>query len=234
MTARGSGAEIIPFLKTYVNLPGAIGFTVLYSKLTNSFSRDQVFYGVVSTFVAFFAAFAFVVFPFQDALHPHAFCDALAALLPAGFAAPIAILRNWTFAIFYTMAELWGSVVVSLLFWGFANEVSKVDEAKKYYPLFGLGANVALIFSGLFVRYVSGLRRAWAAAAAAGTAVAVVDPWARSLKMLMGGVVAGGGGILALYRYLQTQVLTDPECMDQVAVKKQKTKTSMGLKESAQ
>ena len=103
------------------------------------------------------------------------------------------------------MAELWGSVVVSLLFWGFANEVTlplrtltltavtltptnpyhpnpchptpypcnpcppeslppyplppyplppapeqvtKVDEAKKYYPLFGLGANVALIFSG--------------------------------------------------------------------------------------
>ena len=35
VTAKGSGAEIIPFLKTYVNLPGAIGFTVLYSKLTN-------------------------------------------------------------------------------------------------------------------------------------------------------------------------------------------------------
>tara|TARA_B100000787_G_scaffold157743_1_gene134705 strand:- start:252 stop:365 length:114 start_codon:yes stop_codon:yes gene_type:complete len=31
VTAPKSGAEIIPFLKTYVNLPGAIGFTVLYS-----------------------------------------------------------------------------------------------------------------------------------------------------------------------------------------------------------
>ena len=39
-------------------------------------------------------------------------------------------------------------MIVSLLFWGFANEVSTVKEAKKYYPLFGLGANVALIFSG--------------------------------------------------------------------------------------
>ncbi len=27
---------------------------------------------------------------------------------------------------------LQGSVVVSLLFWGFANEISTVDEAKKY------------------------------------------------------------------------------------------------------
>ena len=30
VTAPKSGAEIIPFLKTYVNLPGAIAFTVLY------------------------------------------------------------------------------------------------------------------------------------------------------------------------------------------------------------
>ncbi len=35
------------------------------------------------------------------------------------FAGPISILRNWTFCVFYVMAELWGSVVVSLLFWGF-------------------------------------------------------------------------------------------------------------------
>lgn len=32
MTAPGSGAEIIPFLKTWVNLPAAIGFTILYTK----------------------------------------------------------------------------------------------------------------------------------------------------------------------------------------------------------
>jgi AAA family ATP:ADP antiporter len=40
------------------------------------------------------------------------------------FAGPISILRNWTFCLFYVMAELWGSVVVSLLFWGFANQVT--------------------------------------------------------------------------------------------------------------
>ena len=33
VTAPGSGAEIIPFLKTWVNLPMAIGFTVLYAKV---------------------------------------------------------------------------------------------------------------------------------------------------------------------------------------------------------
>lgn len=46
----------------------------------------------------------------------------------------IAIFRNWTYALFYTLANLWGSVVVSLLFWGFANEITTVEEAKKCVP----------------------------------------------------------------------------------------------------
>jgi AAA family ATP:ADP antiporter len=37
VTAPGSGAEIIPFLKTWVNLPMAIGFTVLYAQVRNNF-----------------------------------------------------------------------------------------------------------------------------------------------------------------------------------------------------
>ena len=208
VTAPGSGAEIIPFLKTYVNLPGAIAFTALYAKLTNKYSRQQVFNGVVGTFLVFFALFATVIYPNAAMLHPTAWCQWLAALLPAGFAAPIAIIQNWTYAVFYTMAELWGSVVASLLFWGFANELTSVPEAKKYYPLFGLGANVALVFSGQYVRYVSGLRRTWAAAGA------TFDPWGASLKYLMGGVVASGAAVLGLNHYLTTRVLTDPECVD--------------------
>ena len=38
-----------------------------------------------------------------------------------------------------------------------------VDEAKVFYPLFGLGANVALIFSGRAVKYFSQARPAAAA-----------------------------------------------------------------------
>ena len=33
VTAPGSGAEVIPFLKTYVNLPMAIGFSIMYAKV---------------------------------------------------------------------------------------------------------------------------------------------------------------------------------------------------------
>lgn len=123
VTAPGSGAEIIPFLKTYVNLPAAIAFTVLYSKMNNVMSPSQVFYACITPFLAFFASFAAFIYPARDSLHPHAAADYLLAHLPGAFGPLISIFRNWTYAVFYTAAELWGSVVVSVLFWGLANQV---------------------------------------------------------------------------------------------------------------
>ena len=43
----------------------------------------------------------------------------------------VSIFRNWTYALFYMLSNLWGSVMVSLLFWGFANDITTVEEAKK-------------------------------------------------------------------------------------------------------
>lgn len=52
------------------------------------------------------------------------------------------MVRNWMFTCFYCSAELWGDVVLSLLFWGLANELTTIEEAPMLYPLFGIGANV--------------------------------------------------------------------------------------------
>jgi len=226
VTAKGSGAEVIPFIKTYVNLPTAIGFTALYSKLCDRMEQKNVFYTCTIPFLFFFLAFAFVIYPNVGALHPHAFVDKIALALPEGFGAPLAIVRNWSFAVFYVMAEMWGSVVASLLFWSFANEVTTVDEAKKYYPLFGLGANVALIFSGQYVRFVSTLRA---------NLPPGVDPWGMSLKYLMGAVAVSGGCLVSIFSYMQRNVMTDPACVDQEkqAERKKKKKVKMTLKDSA-
>jgi len=124
VTAKGSSAEIIPFLKTWVNLPMAIGFMLLYTKLSNVLSREALFYTVIFPFIAFFGAFAFVLYPLRDVIHPTALADKLLAALGPSFLGPVAILRIWSFCLFYVMAELWGSVVISVLFWGFANQVS--------------------------------------------------------------------------------------------------------------
>ena len=122
-------------------------------------------------------------------------------------------------------AELWGSVVASLLFWGFANEVTTVEEAKKYYPLFGLGANVALIFSGQYVKWVSNLRR---------TLAPGVDAWAMSLRYLMGAVLVSGGVLLAAYKHIQDKVVAQDPAMQQMKKFPTKKRAKMSMKESAQ
>jgi len=225
VTAPKSGAEVIPFIKTYVNLPAAIGFTGLYASLTNKMEQKDVFYTCVAPFLAFFSLFALFIYPNRAILHPHAACDMLSAYLPAGFSAPLAIIRNWSFALFYVMAEMWGSVVASLLFWGFANEVTTVDEAKKYYPLFGLFANVALIFSGQYVRWVSNMRT---------TLAPGVDAWAVSLRYLMGAVLAGGGIVLGTFRHMQRNIVpTLPKNKGKSGQVPKKKKPKMSMKESA-
>ncbi|CAK8574684.1 unnamed protein product [Lathyrus sativus] len=216
VTAKGSSAEIIPFLKTWVNLPMAIGFMLLYTKLSNVLSKQALFYTVILPFIAFFGAFGFVLYPLSNYIHPEAFADKLLSVLGPRFLGPLAIIRIWSFCLFYVMAELWGSVVVSVLFWGFANQITTVDEAKRFYPLFGLGANVALIFSGRTVKYFSNMRKNLGPG---------VDGWAISLKGMMSIVVLMGFAICGLYWWTNNFVP-----LPERSVKKKKPK--MGTMES--
>ena len=74
----------------------------------------------------------------------------------AGMAGAVGVVRNWGFTLFYCSAELWGDVVLSLLFWGLANELTDIEEAPMLYPLFGVGANVGQTLSGKMLSFFSG------------------------------------------------------------------------------
>ena len=54
ITARGSGAEVIPFIKLWGMLPAAVLATMLFSFLLNRFSRAVVFQTVIISFALFF------------------------------------------------------------------------------------------------------------------------------------------------------------------------------------
>src|SRR3990167_3324625 len=85
VTAPHSGAEAIPFIKIWAILPGALLLTYLFTRLSNRFSREKVFYIMMSVFLGFFMLFTFVLFPAQEFLHPTALADKLEATLPKGF-----------------------------------------------------------------------------------------------------------------------------------------------------
>ncbi len=226
VTAPGSGAEAIVFLKVWGVLPFAILFMLVYAKLSNKLSKPALFYTTIIPFIVFFALFATVLYPLRDSLHPTQFADTLESILPSGFKGVIAILRNWTFALFYILSELWGSVALSLLFWGFANDIMKITEAKRFYTVLMVGANLALMVSGPLIRITSTIRD---------KVPEGVDAWGVTLNYLMTMVVVAGFAIMGIYYWINKNVLTDPRFYnpdDLVKSKKSKPKMSMmeGLK----
>ena len=223
VTAPGSGAEAIPFLKVWGVLPFAILFMIGYSKLSNVLSKTKLFYTTISAFIAFFAIFALVLYPCKDILHPTVAADTLQAFLPKGLAGLVALFRNWTYALFYIMSELWGSVAISLLFWGFANDITRVSESKRFYAMFGLGANVAMLFSGPAIIYFSDIRSKLPAG---------VDAWGVSLNYMLSMVVVSGLIIMGIYWWINKNVLSDVRFYDAAndvkKAKKDKPKMSLG------
>ncbi len=155
VTAPDSGAEVLPFIKVWVMLPTAFIFSFVYTALSNRFSRDKVVYWMICIFLAFFALFTFVLYPFRDHLHLHSLADKLGGILPLGCKGLIAVFHNWTLTLFYVMSEMWGTFILTVLFWGFANDVILISEAKRFYPLFGVGANFSSIFSGNATLFLS-------------------------------------------------------------------------------
>ncbi len=206
------GAEMIPTLKLYFVLPSAVLFMLFYSKLVNALSRDNVFYTIVTIFIAYFGTVG-AIFQFSDpelyhtkftAFHPavQSICDACG---------------SWIYSSFYIMAELWGSTMISLMFWKFANDVTSVKESKRFYAMFGFVANGALIISGLVLKSAesSGGGNGWEA-----------------LPGIVSTVILSSLVIVGLYWWLNNRVLTDPRFFNKDEVKTKKKKEKLGVMDS--
>ena len=135
---------------------GGAAAEVAASNNNNSGSGHRsVFYLALLPLVAFYALFAAVLYPSSAWLHPHGFYNALAPVVPAGLHGLLKVVEHWTFSLFFCVAELWGAVAISVLFWGLANEVCSVADARAIYPLMGVAANVALVVAGNYVKMVN-------------------------------------------------------------------------------
>src|ERR1700733_7193429 len=71
LVVNSAGAGAISFLKLYCVTPAAILFVLIYVKLTNVLSRENVFYAIITPFLIFFGAFAFIIYPNLHVLHPN-------------------------------------------------------------------------------------------------------------------------------------------------------------------
>ncbi|MEN9343766.1 MAG: carrier protein 1 [Chlamydiota bacterium] len=195
VTAPASGAEALPFLKVWAIVPMAFLFTFIFTRVSNRLSREKIFYAMMSIFVGFFLLFMLVLYPYQDSLHPHAFCDRVQALLPQGFKGFIAIFRNWTFTLFYIMSEMWSTIIMTVLAWGFTNDVTSVNDARRYYNLLGISINLSGIFAGFLATSLS--RHIFNPALPFGH-----TGWDQTIVFLTSAIILAGLLCMGLFRYI--------------------------------
>lgn len=225
VTAKHSGAATIPFIKVWAILPMALLSTYIFTRLSNKYSKDKVFTIMMSGFLGFFFLFGFFLYPNQDLLHPHALADRLQEYLPKGCLGLVAVFRNWTFTLFYVLSELWGTMMMSVLFWGFANQVTSVKEAGRFYSILSIGANVSTIiagqagifFCGTFLHEALNIQ---------------VDRWTFSLMSIISVILVTGILTLLMYKWL-CRTIAAHAAKDNMATKRKKFKgPKMGIREN--
>ncbi len=204
ITAKSSGAEVIPFVKVWAMFPGALLMTFLYTRLSRKYRLETVFYLLTLFFLVYFFLFTFVLYPARDYLHPHEFADQLTLILPKGCKGLIAMIHYWSFTLFYVMSELWGTMILFVLLWGFTNQITSVPEAKRFYGIFGIGSNCSGILAGQISSFFC--RSDVACYAPFGSTI-----WEQTVFFLVSVILLSGGITLFLFRWLHVRILPNEE-----------------------
>lgn len=213
ITASDVGAEVLPFLKIWIMLPSAILASYFFAKIYQKYGREKTLYIIVTFLIGSYALFAFFLFPLREELHLHDFADRLQIFLPAGCKGFVSMIRYWIFSAFYLTAELWSMMILSVLFWGYVNDTTTLDQAKRFYPLCVLTANCAAIVSGQTSHHLCQTLGSYAS-------------WQTTLQTLVALVVGCGIGIMLINRLLARYDVSS------VTAKSPKTSQSISFYES--
>lgn len=229
LTAENSGAEVIPFIKVWGMLPGVFIGTWFYTRLRRFFSKENVFYIIISSFLAYFLFFAFYLYPHSQELHLDALGNWMGSVLPQGFKGFIALVRNWTFTSFYVISELWAVLVLTVLYWGFANDSTSVNEAKRTYGILNIGSNIAPIMGGtLALTFSSSISLPFLSS--------VADHWNHTICQLIILISVLSISAMATYYWINRRVISPQEqetSWDQPKAEAQPTKIArLSLRES--
>jgi ATP:ADP antiporter, AAA family len=150
--AEGSGAEALNYLKLPVFIV-SVAFIMGYTWAANVAKQHVVFQTILGVFVIGYSLFTFVIYPHQEYFHMSP--QALKVWQDAypSFQHFFPIVGYWGFSLYYILSELWGAVVLTLLFWQLANQITTVEQSKRFYMLFGSFNGLGAIIAGYFSLY---------------------------------------------------------------------------------
>lgn len=222
VNAPGAGAESLAFAKGIGVTASAVLFMILYTKAANLFNREGLFYVTALPFLLFFGLYPYFIYPFVGSIHMSLESIQQYQELYPNIKWIVPLVGNWTYTLFYILSELWGSAVLSLLFWQFANAITPVKEARRFYGMFGFLGNFGLLLSGPAIIYISHSIHSMGLSRSESTGL--------MLQYLMAFVIIAGIILLCTFYWMNRNVLTDKRFYDPEAMgegKKKKAKLSM-------
>lgn len=190
-----SGAESISFIKMWAVFPASILFVMAYTWLSNHVSQRTLFYGILTTFMVFFAFFAFVLYPNRAFLHIDPDTLAQLKLTYPHLRWFFPMVGYWTYTIFYVFSELWAAIVLTLLFWQFANQITPVHQAKRFYMMFGTFSAFGMLAAGGVTKALN----------------TYVTDWDTVFKSTVGIVVVNCAIIMLIYKWINKHVVKDSQ-----------------------
>lgn len=193
VTAPEAGAEAIPFVKTWFLFPFSVIFLAGFTWMAGRISFRFAVSAMIMFFLFTYAIFTFICFPIRESLHFHALANHIQDSLPDGWRGFAAVIRYWSYSLFYVTAECWCTMIYSVVFWSYANAVMKLAEAKKYYPFLTLAGTLAALVAGPLTIFLTGEN--FRALVPAG-----YDSWEMAFYGLTVAVLASGVMALLLFR----------------------------------
>ena len=112
--------------------------------------------------------------------------------------------------------------MLSLLFWQFANEITKVDEAKRFYCLYALIGQTGMVIAGYVGMLLSD------------NSVNTNLTWDTIIANLTSCMLVSSVVLMILYRWINRTVLTDKKYFEEAESysKEQKPKVKLSVMES--
>eukprot|EP01084_Bolivina_argentea_P008704 16284_1 len=139
-------------------LPLSLIITMILMKLSTIVSKDFIFASVTITFTSFFIIHAFFLHPNRAALHRY--FDGAKRYINENYESDIFIrivipLCGVCFTpintLQFAMADIWGTISISILVFGFVNDITPTEAAKRYYVAIGILSQFGPIISGTMV-----------------------------------------------------------------------------------
>jgi len=202
-----AGAEVIYYLKLFGVTPVILLLTIAYNRLSKVVDKDIKFNVVIVYFFVFFGLSYLFFIPNLRALQLDSLADNLNTSLPT-MRNLWEVVRYWPLSLFYINAEAWGTMALGVLFWTFVNDITGVEQSKRFYSFLSLGAAIGLIIAGILLKFFK-----------------------EHLNLVLGAGVVLMGTILVVYNRFTRDINANP-ALYQIEQKETKKKTKLSFAES--